>query len=276
MPKQLSFTPNAEVISFIMNKGGTAKTTLMTNLAGVMHGQNENVLMIDMDSQLNASRSFKYKAHRFTSANMFDGVGTTQQMIVKQNGVPDMIQAHRSMGSLEIDLIPKLKRFDDPFKFVKPHVDFCRDKYDYILLDSPPSLGLTVGNILAASDYVIIPFKPEPYSVDGLEQVIAAIRDFNQYGHGAEVLAVVPTMTQIATNLHTKIMDQGRRYCYENDLYFSEAHIPRCIVSSGTIDSHGLPATMTNQRNHKDIVPYFHLWDELKIQLNLKKGVTAS
>jgi chromosome partitioning protein len=259
-----------------MNKGGTAKTTLMTNLAGVMYGDGDKVLMIDMDSQLNASRSFKYKPAKYTAANMFNGYGTTDEMIVRQKGMPDMIQAHRSMGSLEIDLIPKLKRFDDPFKFVKPHVDYVREQYDYILLDSPPSLGLTVGNILAASDYVIIPFKPEPYSVDGLEQVIASIRDFNHYGHGAEVLAIVPTMTQISTNLHTKIMDQGRRYCHENDLYFSEAHIPRCIRSSDTIDSHGLPATMTSQRTHKDIVPYFDLWLELKKRLNSMKGVKSA
>ncbi|MGX1402370.1 cellulose biosynthesis protein BcsQ [Bradyrhizobium japonicum] len=164
---------------------------------------------------------------------------------------------------MEFDILPNIQQYTRPFSLLKNALEEVKDIYDFIFIDTPPSMGLVAGNVLAASDKVIIPFVPEMFAVSGLIRVIEAIQDFKSKQNPAlEVSGIVGMMVDSRTTLHSEMLQQARRYCMENDLTMFETIIPKSIRFANSTAYEGKPATWTDY-NNPIVAAYFDLMKEV-------------
>lgn len=164
----------AKVIGFINQKGGVGKTTSAINVARYLADMGRKVLLVDLDPQGNASSGLGIDARRFEK-NLYHAMilGLAPQEIIIQTEAPNMhvIPAAQDLAGAEIEMVhvdSREFRLYQVLQKVKPY-------YDYILIDSPPSLGLLTINGLVASDEVIIPVQTEYYALEGLSQLLGTI-----------------------------------------------------------------------------------------------------
>jgi len=165
----------AKILAFANQKGGVGKTTTALNLSGVLAAKGKKVLLVDSDPQGNASSGVgvfnsdpeKHLYHCYM--NNTDTSQCIQPTNVKNLSV---LAASIDLVGVEVELI-SLKNREKRLKSILRQV---RDKYDFIIIDCPPSLGLLTINGLTAADSVIIPMQCEYFALEGLAQLIATIR----------------------------------------------------------------------------------------------------
>ncbi len=194
-----------KIISFINQKGGVGKTTMAFNAAHALAQNGHKVLAIDLDPQANLSLLFKAK----TEINIF-------HLLI--NSVKELKMHHLPalLGSIivksQVDLIPggqdlsgfelTVAAINAPRQLVlKKFIELnaLKDRYDYIIIDCPPTLGLLVINALCASDGVIIPFRPDDFSLKGMEHFYQVIEDVADMGivKAPEVLLHIPNLVDL-------------------------------------------------------------------------------
>lgn len=255
-----------EVYAISMNKGGVGKTSLVTNIAGAVTKKlKKRVLIIDTDGQGNTSIAFGLNPQDFedTVYDILVNDKPAEEVIVSINEYLDIIPANNDMNFLEFDILPHIHQYKEPFQLLKKAIGKIKGSYDYIFIDTPPSMGLVAGNVLAASDKVIIPFVPETFAVSGLVRVIEAIDDFkSRENPSLKVSGIVGMMVDNRTTLHTEMLQQARRYCLENDLTMYETIIPKSIRFANSTAYEGKPATWTDY-NNPIVSAYFDLIEEV-------------
>lgn len=254
----------SNVYCICMNKGGVGKTTLTTNMAGVLASKNKKVLIIDTDGQGNSAISFGYKPSKFEHSiyDVFIGEKSIDDVKVQVDGFVDLVPANEDMNFLEFDVLPKIKEYSRPFHLLKKEVDKVKDDYDYVLIDTPPSMGLVLFNVLVASNNIMLPFVPEQYNVEGLTRVVDAIRKFKDT-HNPElnISGVAGMMIDKRTILHSSMLDKARDYCERNNVHFFQTTIPRSIVFANANAYEIMPAVWN--RKGKAIQAYHDLVGEL-------------
>jgi len=158
-----------KVIAVVNQKGGVAKTTTVAQLAWGLIDKGKKVLVIDCDPQGNLSQSVGANINRNTKT-IYDWIGCNKQRtssfektVQKLKSGIDIIPSTQEFTAAEIDL---LKNYSREY-FLKRAIEDIPREYDYILLDSPPNLGMITINVLVASDEILIPAKPEKLSHDG-------------------------------------------------------------------------------------------------------------
>ncbi len=198
-----------KVISFINQKGGVGKTTMAFNAAFALAQSGKKVLTIDLDPQANLTLLFEAK----NSVNLHHLLVNSIKEL-KMIHVPALLSEilHYSKGNVVVDLIPggqELSGFDltvasinAPRQLVLKkflEINGLKDRYDYILIDCPPTLGLLVINALCASDGVIIPFKADDFSHKGLEHFYQVLGDIAEMGivKAPEVILHVPNLVDL-------------------------------------------------------------------------------
>jgi chromosome partitioning protein len=255
-----------KIYAVAMNKGGVGKTSLVTNLAGVLSEKypDKKILLIDTDGQGNSCMSFG-KNPKLIEENVYDlfvGDAGVDDVKISVSENIDLVPATRDMNFVEYDILTQLNKYPKPFEVLKKQVDEIIDDYDYILLDTPPSIGLVTLNVLKIADEVIIPFMPESYSVSGLSSVIEAINDFkDKENTKLKISGVVGMMIQ-PVNLHTFLTEEVSVWCKKNGVNFYDTHISRSIrFAEATADS-GVPAVWYD-KNHKMVKQYFDLAQEV-------------
>lgn len=265
-----------EIYAISMNKGGVGKTSLVTNLAGaITKDLKKRVLIVDTDGQGNTSIAFGLKPHdfEFTVYDVLVGEKTAKEVIVSINEYLDVIPANNDMNFLEFDILPNIQQYDQPFMLLKKALKEIKEQYDYIFMDTPPSMGLVAGNVLAASNKVIIPFVPEMFAVSGLIRVIEAIEDFKaKENPELEVAGIVGMMVDSRTTLHSEMLQQARKYCVENDLTMYETIIPKSIRFANSTAYEGKPATWTDY-NNPIVAAYFELMKEVILEHGQKATI---
>lgn len=255
------------VLSVNMNKGGVGKTSLITNLAGAIHLRMPlaKILIIDTDAQGNAALSFGLVPHKFEN-NMNDvmlGNIKIEDIITQVEKNIFLAPANDDLNTLEFNVLIDKEKYPKPFMLLKPHIDRIRDKYDFILIDTPPSLGMVAGNVLATSDYTIIPFVPEWYSVQGLIRIIDAFNMFREkVNHNLRLLGVVGMMVESRTTLHTQMMQDARKYCHRKGIKLFETMIPKTIRYANAVAYHGKPAILI-EHSSPLVTAYFELMEEI-------------
>lgn len=164
----------AKIIGFINQKGGVGKTTSTINVARYLADLGRRVLLVDLDPQGNASSGLGIDARRFEK-NLYHAMtlDLPPEEIVLETGAKDLhiIPAAQDLAGAEVEMVQIRERefrLKKVLEKLKPH-------YDYILIDSPPSLGLLTINGLAASDEVVIPVQTEYYALEGLSQLLGTI-----------------------------------------------------------------------------------------------------
>lgn len=198
-----------KVISFINQKGGVGKTTMCFNSAFALAQKGKKVLTIDLDPQANLTMLFEAKNDYNLHHLLINSVKE-----LKLIHVPAMLSdiLHYSKGSALVDLIPggqELSGFDLTLASINAprqlvlkkffEINNLIERYDYILIDCAPTLGLLVINALCASHGVIIPFKADDFSHRGLENFYQVLRDIDDMGivKAPNVILHVPNLVDV-------------------------------------------------------------------------------
>lgn len=258
------------------NKGGSLKTTTATNLAGVLATKKKKVLIVDADNQSNVSLSFGKNPDTFRTS-LYDVLTTNlpaEDAIISVHKYIDILPSNDDLVSFDFDVIGNIKLYPEPFLLMKKSLQHLRNYYDYIIIDTQPSLSLMVGNAFAFADYVLIPFAPEYYSMRSLVKVINTIREFKaEYNQKLEIIGVLRTLVNTQTNLHMDIIEQTRKYAVENDVYVFETVIPRTIQFANSVAYNRVPATLLSEKKRDKANLYFAVWEEIEQRIKEGNGV---
>lgn len=250
------------------NKGGVLKTTTVTNLAGALAVQGKKVLIVDCDNQSNVALSFGRNPDKY-EVTLYDVLSyglSTDRVIDSVHPMIDIIPSNNDLTSFEFEVIGDKDEYPEPFSILKNALEHLRDKYDYILIDTPPSLGLMNGNVFAFADTVLIPYQPEPYSMRSLKNVVKTIGIFKeQYNPNLEILGIVKTLVHPTSNLHADVIKESNQYAYENDIHMFETVIPRTVQFASAVGYNQTPQTLLKKKDKGSL--YFDLLEEIKTKL---------
>jgi len=162
-----------KIISISNQKGGVGKTTTAINLGASLAVAEKRVLLLDLDPQGNASSGVGITPNSETSYEFMLGSAPLDDAV--QNtliGFLDVMPADRRLAGAEIELVGETQREHFLKKALRP----VRGRYDYIVIDTPPSLGLLTLNALTAADTVLIPIQCEYYALEGLSQLLSTVQ----------------------------------------------------------------------------------------------------
>lgn len=221
----------ARVFCIANQKGGVGKTTVALNLSDALAKSGRRTLLVDLDPQCNATGGL---GHRPAQRHPLVGDQLIETNILKTtNDLLQLLPGSRSFH--DVDQLANTG--DQHSKTLTEHLSSANDKFDYILLDCPPSLGGLTRAALAASNEVIMPIQCEYFAMEGLTQMIEVIRDvMNQPGRNLEFGGIVLTMYDPSLEL-TMEVDQDVREFF-GDIVFQTV-IPR-DVNVPESASHGL------------------------------------
>jgi chromosome partitioning protein len=231
--------------SFFNQKGGVGKTTSVINIATVIAGFGKKVLLIDLDSQGNATSGVGIeKNENESTAYQLLVENADPRASIKNTAVENLsiIPSNAHLAGAEMHLISQDRR-----EYVlKDQLKKISDDYDYIFLDCPPSLGLISINALTASGYIIIPLQCEYYALEGLGQLLNTYQLVKKnLSADIELGGVILTMADIRTNLTQQVIEEVRNYFKEKAF---QTVIPRSVKLSEA-PSFGKPAVIYDPHN---------------------------
>ncbi len=226
-----------KIISFSNKKGGVGKTTTAINMAAYCADLGKKVLLIDIDSQGNATTGlgFSKSALKKSVYNvLIEDDNIAGNILPTQVKLLDILPANVDLTGAEVDLVYKKNRE----RILKTALEKIRNDYDYIFIDCPPSLGLLTINAWVSSDSVIIPLQSEYYALEGVSQLMNTISMVRQHlNPNLQIEGVVITMYDGRALISKQITAEIKKF-FKNKLY--EIIIPRNVRLSEA-PSHGVP-----------------------------------
>ncbi len=201
-----------KIISIANQKGGVGKTTSAINLAASLAAIEHPTLLIDVDPQSNTTSGLGIESKTVTSSIYEVMVGGIDAVdAVRETELPflDLVPSHINLVGAEIEMIDREQR---ELILHKAIYEF-REKYDFIIIDCPPSLGLLTINALTASDSVMIPVQCEYFALEGLGQLLNTIKIVRQHlNTDLEIEGVLLTMYDTRTRLSDQVADEVKKY----------------------------------------------------------------
>ena len=235
-----SFLCMTAIIAISNQKGGVGKTTTAVSVSAELALAGSKVLLVDFDPQANATSGLGVELNEEGQDlydMFFDRVALDR--IIKPTGVANLDIAPASKDLVSIEL--ELGRQPGRELILKSELASVRGRYDYILIDCPPSSGLLTLNAMGAAGYVLIPLQAEYYALEGLSGLLNTITFVNEtYNPGLEILGVFLTMYDSRTNLSAQVGDEAQDFF--GDKYL-ELRVPRNVKLS-ECPSHGLPIAL--------------------------------
>ena len=233
------------VIAIANQKGGVGKTTTAINLSAALAEKNKKVLLIDLDPQGNATSGVGVDKSQleYTAYDLILGEAAIQDCIeFTEFENLYLIPSNVDLAAAEIELIG----IPEKEYIIKKDVDEIKDKYDFILIDCPPSLSLLTINAMTTADTVLVPIQCEYYALEGLSQLIHTINlvkeRLNPY---LDIEGIVFTMFDARTNLSLQVVENVRANVKQK-VY--STIIPR-NVRLAEAPSHGYPITIYDTKS---------------------------
>lgn len=218
------------IISIVNQKGGVGKSTTAVNLGAYLALAGKQVLLVDIDPQGNASSGVgvdKRAIERCMYSVLIEGERIERIILPTEIDSLFIAPATIELAGAEIELVSTISR---EFR-LKRALDLVISKYDYVIIDCPPSLGLLTINGLTASDSLIVPIQCEYYALEGLSQLVSTIAMVQE--HLNPDLAwegVVMTMFDVRTNLSQQVIQDVKNY-FQSQVKVYDSIIPRNINS---------------------------------------------
>jgi len=246
------------IITVINQKGGTGKTTITMNLGVALALMGKKILLIDFDPQANLTYSFGIRNPKNTIVEVLQGKQTIQTILVKKEGL-DIAPSSSLLADLEVSIINKIGReqlLQDRLKGLK--------EYDYVFIDSPPSLSILTINALTTAGEVLIPLQMEILSLQGLTQLLKTIDEVkNVLNKKLSITGIVVSMydgrrrlsseilNEIKNNLKEKVFNSVIRICVKiaESPSFAKSVLSYAPSSEGAIDYKNLAKEFLNERS---------------------------
>ncbi len=225
-----------KIISIANQKGGVGKTTTSINLSTVLAKKNKKTLLIDADPQGNATSGVGIdKEIELSVYDVLIDETKIEEAILKTNIKNlDVCPSNIDLAGAEVELVSMMSREQR----LKEKLEEIKDKYDYIIIDCPPSLGLITLNAFTASNSVLIPVQCEYYALEGLGQLLNTINLVKKHlNKDLEVEGALLTMFDSRTNLAKQVVNEVKKYF--NDKVYKTV-IPRNVKLSEA-PSYGMP-----------------------------------
>lgn len=226
-----------KILAIINQKGGVGKSTTAVNLAAALGAAGKEVLLVDLDPQGNATSGYGIDKRDIDQCvyNVLLGETPVEDAILAEVGKGvDVLPSTISLAGAEVELVNEMARENR----LKNALGTLRGRYDYILIDCPPSLGLLTINALVAADKLLIPIQCEFYALEGVTKLLDSMKRVKSVlNPSLDIYGIVLTMYDARTNLSKQVVDEVRSFF--GDTVF-ETVIPRTVKLSEA-PSYGQP-----------------------------------
>jgi chromosome partitioning protein len=234
-----------KIIAVCNQKGGTGKTTSSINISASLALAGKKIILVDLDPQANATSGVGINKH--------DIKKSTYHVLLEEQEIKEILQktaidnlflapSNLDLTGAEVELVGELGRENRLKKALQKE----RDNYDFIIIDSPPSLGLLTINGLCAADSVLIPVQCEFYALEGLTQLTNTIKLVkDNLNPRLEIEGVLLTMADFRTNLTKEVIQEARNF-FKEKVYTTV--IPRNIRLSEA-PSYGKPVALYDKES---------------------------
>src|SRR3954468_11378405 len=232
----------SRIYALANQKGGVGKTTTAVNLAACLAEAGERALVIDLDPQANATSGLGMRANGTSSYDLLDGAPLADLIHPTAFANLDLVPAKPDLAGA----VGELSGRSDGEHYLAQSLAFGSDRYDFVFLDCPPSLGPLTVNALAAADRVLVPVQAEYYALEGVSQLLESVELVKRrLNPRLELAGVLVTMVDARTRLSADVAGELRRHFGE--LVF-RTQVPRS-VRLAEAPSHGLPAIAYDRRS---------------------------
>ncbi len=225
------------VFAVVNQKGGVGKTTTAVNVAACLAVSGERVLLVDTDPQGNATSGVgvvKSELEACIYDMLINEVPIERVIVPTETPNLDLVPAKLDLAGADIELMSTMSRETK----LKQALERVADRYEFVIIDCPPSLGLLTVNVLTAARYVILPIQCEYYALEGISQLLKTIDLVHQHlNPHIEIAKVLLTMFDYRTNLSQQVVDEVRRFFGDK---VSTMLVPRNVRLSEA-PSHGQP-----------------------------------